>query len=75
MIDYIIYKSSPTWFLFMTCTDNCTHGEVNLVGGSYEYEGNVQVCINGSWSYICQNGWDVNDSLVACSQFGYSTSS
>ena len=71
-----ITTSTDFWpTLFMTCIDNCTHGEVNLVGGSHDYEGNVQVCVNGSWSYICQSGWDNSDSLVACSELGYSTSS
>ena len=26
-------------------TECCSHGDVRLVGGSADYEGNVQVCI------------------------------
>ena len=51
--------------------DNCEHGAIRFVGGTKEYEGNVEVCINGVWSVICDSGWDNIDALVACSQGGY----
>jgi len=28
---------------------NCTYGDVRLVGGSNQYEGRVEVCINDQW--------------------------
>ena len=51
--------------------DNCEHGAIRLVGDTKEYEGNVEVCINGVWSVICDSGWSNADALVACSQAGY----
>ena len=51
--------------------DTCEHGTVRFVGGTKEYEGNVEVCINGVWSVICDSGWSNTDTLVACSQAGY----
>ena len=51
--------------------DNCKHGEIRLVGSTQEYEGNVEVCINGVWSFICDIGWSTNDAKVACTQAGY----
>ena len=51
--------------------DNCTHGAVRLVGGNSQYEGNVEVCINGIWGTICDISWSTNDALVACSNAGY----
>ena len=54
-----------------TIPDNCEHGEVRLVGGYEDYEGNVEVCVSGVWSTICDSGWSTNDALVACAQVGY----
>ena len=58
-----------------SCTDICIQGKVRLVGGSGKYEGNVQVCINGTWGYVCDNKWGINNAKVVCSQLGYSKSS
>ena len=56
-------------------SNQCTYGDVHLVGGSGDHEGNVQVCINGTWGYVCDNSWNYNDARVVCRQLGYSTSS
>ena len=53
--------------------DNCTHGEVRLLLGSNEMEGTVEVCINGYWGTICDNGWDSRDAGVICRQLGHSS--
>ena len=55
-------------------SNQCTYGDVRLVGGSGDHEGNVQVCINGTWGYVCDNSWNYNDARVVCRQLGYSTS-
>ena len=46
-------------------------GELRLVGGSLDNEGRVEICIEETWSTICDNGWTVNDANVACQQLGY----
>ena len=56
-------------------SEQCTSGDVRLVGGSGDYEGNVQVCINETWGYVCDNSWDSEDAKVVCRQLGYSTTS
>ena len=53
----------------------CSHGDVQLVDGRGEYMGNVQVCVNGTWGYVCDNNWGTNDATVVCRQLGYSTTS
>ena len=54
-----------------TASDGCMHGEIQLVGGSTDYEGNIKICVNGVWSFICDSGWSDNDARVACAQAGF----
>ena len=54
---------------------NCSDGDVRLVGGSNEYEGRVEICINQVWGTICSGSsysrWGVPDGRVVCKQLGH----
>ena len=50
---------------------NCTNGELRLVGGSSEHEGNVEVCFNGRWGNICHDRWGITDAQAVCRILGY----
>ena len=53
--------------------DNCTNGEIKLVGGDTEYEGRVEVCYGSVWGSVCPSSWDSNDAKIVCRQLGYIT--
>ena len=60
---------------------DCEDGDVRLVGGSTQYEGRVEVCINQVWGTVCSrrysswwwnyNSWGTPDSNVVCRQLGH----
>ena len=50
---------------------SCTHGAVQLVGGSTTNQGRVEVCVGQTWGTVCDYGFYTNYARVVCRQLGY----
>ena len=48
----------------------CSDGEVRLVRGS-ESNGSVEICFNGTWGSVCNEGWNTEAAAVVCRQLTY----
>ena len=53
---------------------NCTTGEIRLTDGTTQYEGRVEMCINGVRGTVCDSSWDSRGAYAVCHQLGYQCS-
>ena len=51
----------------------CNDGDVRLSGSSQTYAGRVELCVERTWTTLCDQTWDFNDAAVTCRQLGYSS--
>ena len=48
-------------------------GDIRLVGGSYQWQGRVEIYLYGEWGTITDDGAGNYDAHVVCWQLGYDT--
>ena len=61
----------PFYIVSHVSFSNCTTGEIRLTDGTTQYEGRVEVCINGVWGTVCDYNWGKKQAYAVCHQLGY----
>ena len=46
-------------------------GDIRLVGGSYQWEGRVEIYFSGTWGTITDSDWTSHDAQVVCHKLGH----
>ena len=46
---------------------------IRLVNGATEYEGLVEILLDGHLGSVCGDGWDQRDAAVVCRQLGFAS--
>ena len=49
-----------------------TEGDIRLANGRNKFEGRVEVCQDGQWKTVCDNGWGNSEATVVCRRLGFS---
>ena len=65
-------------YIVPTSTTPCKDGDTRLEDATYNYTdrgymygGRVEVCYNGDYYPVCDEGWTQRDALVVCNNVGY----
>ena len=55
----------------MLRADSQRDGDIRLVGGSYQWEGRVEIYFSGTWGTITDSDWTSDDAQVVCRKLGH----
>ena len=45
-------------------------GVIRLFNGSSVFDGEVEYCLNSTWTPVCGDNWDESEAAVACRHLG-----
>ena len=73
--------SNLSVLLHSIAQSSCTEGDVRLVGGKTDKEGDVQICWQGVWGYVCSeyfswyyySSWSSEEARIVCQKLNYSS--
>ena len=63
-----------TFYIFKTIhRADCQYrnGDIRLVGGSYQWEGRVEIYLSETWGTITDSNWTSADAQVVCRKLGH----
>ena len=58
------------------CTESdlrLTNSTVKVIQESVVHEGNIEVCFQGTFVAVCDEGWDDFDAQLSCNHLGYAS--
>ena len=65
------YVHSVLNLVYGSTYSNCSDGQIRLFGGSTDYEGTVEICINNAWGTISDYEWGYEEAQTVCNALGY----
>ena len=58
--------------MFASDDEAYREGDIRLVGGSYNWEGRVEIYWSGTWGAISDSSWTAAEANVVCRQLQHS---